>query len=133
MVRRHTSALRASLMAADFIGAAVLFIVVSMVRFGPGWHAAWYRLGIDPFVAAVVYGLGWTMLVSLQGLYRVRARYALRSEALALVRAGAILGVAMVIYLFIERVSNASRLFIGSLLVATVAVAFAARVALRAT
>jgi exopolysaccharide biosynthesis polyprenyl glycosylphosphotransferase len=132
MVRRHTSALRASLMAADFLGAAVLFIVVSIARYGPGWHAAWDRLGIDPFVAAIAYGLGWTLLLWFQGLYRVRARYALRSEAFALVRAGAMLGVAMVVFLFLDRVSNASRLLVVSLLVATMAVTFVARVVLRA-
>jgi exopolysaccharide biosynthesis polyprenyl glycosylphosphotransferase len=131
MVRRHTSALRASLMAADFLGAAVLFVAVSIARYGSGWYAAWDRLGIDAIVAATLYGLGWTLAVALQGLYRVRARYALRSEAMALIRAGAIVGLTLVVYLFVDRVSNASRLLIASVLVATVAVAFAARVTLR--
>jgi exopolysaccharide biosynthesis polyprenyl glycosylphosphotransferase len=131
MVRRHTSALRASLMAADFLGAAILFVALSMARYGSGWYAAWDRLGIDAFVAAILFGLGWTVVVALHGLYRVRARYALRSEAVALIRSGAILGLAMVVYLFVERASNASRLLIASLLIATVAVAFVARVTLR--
>ena len=121
MVRRHTTALRASLMAADFFGAAFLFVLVSIARYGQNWYAAWDRLGIDPLVAAIAYGLGWSLLVGLQGLYRVRARYSLRSEATALLRAGAVLGVAMVVYLFVERVSDASRLLIVSLLVATIA------------
>jgi exopolysaccharide biosynthesis polyprenyl glycosylphosphotransferase len=131
MVRRYTTALRASLMAADFIGAVVLFVVVSIARYGPGWYQEWGRLGIHPLIAALAYGLGWMALVSLQGLYRVRARYSLRSEAIALVRAGAVLGVAMVVFLFAERVSDASRLLLASLIVATVAVAFGARVLLR--
>ena len=131
MVRRHTTALRASLMAADFLGAAVLFVVVSIARYGSAWYEAWQRLGVHPLLAAVAYGLGWTTLVALQGLYRVRARFALRSEAVALLRAGLVLGIAVVVLLFVERVSNASRLLIASLIVATVVMAFAARVMLR--
>ncbi len=131
MVRRHTTALRASLMAADFIGAAVLFVVLSIARYGSAWYTSWDRLGVDALLAATVYGLGWTALVGLQGLYRVRARYALRSEAVALLRAGAILGVAMVVFLFVERVSDASRLLIASLVVATVVVGVGTRFVLR--
>ncbi len=131
MVRRHTTVLRASLMAADFIGAAVLFVVVSIARYGPDWYTSWNRLGIDGLLAAVLYALGWTALVGLQGLYRVRARYSLRSEAIALIRAAAILGVAMIVLLFLERISDASRLLIAGLIAATVTYAFGARVVLR--
>lgn len=131
MVRRHTTALRASLMAADFLGAAVLFIALSIARYGAVWYRAWDRLGIDPLLAAVFYGLGWTALVGVQGIYRVRARYALRTEAGVLIRAGALLGVALVLFLFVNRVSNASRLLTVSLPIATITVAFAARIVLR--
>ena len=131
MVRRHTTALRASLMAVDFLGAAVLFVALSVAHSGAVWYHAWDRLGIDPLLAAVVYGLGWTALVGVQGIYRVRARYALRTEAAVLARAGAVLGVALVVFLFVNHVSNASRLLIVSLPIATVVVAFASRVVLR--
>ena len=131
MVRRHTTALRASLMAADFLVAAVLFVVVSMARYGPTWQEEWHRLGVNPWLAALAYGGGWTLLLSLQGLYRVRARYALRSEASALVRAGAVLGIAMVIFLFLQHVSNASRLLIAVLVVATIVLTILERAALR--
>ena len=132
MVRRHTTALRASLMAADFLGAAVLFVVVSIARYGPDWYSTWDRLGIDGYLAAVVYGFGWTALVGVQGMYRVHARIALRTEVVALIRAGVVLGVAIIVYLFVERVSDASRLLIGSLVLATVIVGFASRVTMRA-
>src|SRR5689334_9177148 len=131
MVRRHTTALRASLMAADFFGAALLFVLISIARYGPEWDKAWDRLGVDPLVAAALFGAGWTTLVGLQGLYRVRARFALRSEVFALVRAGLVLGVGMIVFLFVERVSNASRLLIGSLIIATVLAGIGARLALR--
>jgi exopolysaccharide biosynthesis polyprenyl glycosylphosphotransferase len=133
MVRRHTTALRASLMAADFLGAAVLFVALSIARYGPGWYDSWDHLGIDALVAAVAYGIAWTALVGVQGMYRVRARFALRTEAAALIRAGAALGVAMVFYLYAARVSDASRLLIGSLIVATVLMGFGSRAVLRST
>jgi exopolysaccharide biosynthesis polyprenyl glycosylphosphotransferase len=131
MVRRHTTALRASLIAADVIGAAMLFVIVSMARYGADWQADWNRLGIDPLLAAAAYGLGWAAVIWLQGLYRVRARYALRSEALAVIRAGIVLGLALVLYLFLVHVSNASRLLIGGLLLASMGLAIASRVLLR--
>jgi exopolysaccharide biosynthesis polyprenyl glycosylphosphotransferase len=131
MVRRHTTAFRASLMAADFLSAAVLFIAVSIGRYGADWYVAWNRLGIDPLIAAVLYGLGWTALVGVQGMYRVRARYMLRTEVAVLIRAAAALGVAMIVFLFVAHVSDASRLLIGALLLATFVVAVDARVVLR--
>ena len=132
MVRRHTTALRASLMAADFLVAAVLFVVVSIARYGPTWQEKWHSLGVNPWLAAVTFGAGWALLVSLQGLYRVRARYALRSEVVALVKAGAILGIGMVILLFVQHVSNASRLLIAALVIATIVMTILERAALRA-
>jgi exopolysaccharide biosynthesis polyprenyl glycosylphosphotransferase len=119
-------------MAADFFVAALLFVLVSIARYGPTWQEAWHRLGVNPWLAAIAYGFGWTILVSLQGLYRVRARYALRSEAIALIKAGAVLGVAVVIFLFLQHVSNASRLLIAVLVVATVVMTTLGRALLRA-
>jgi exopolysaccharide biosynthesis polyprenyl glycosylphosphotransferase len=118
-------------MAADFLSAAVLFIAVSVVRYGADWYATWSHLGLDPLLAATVYGLGWTALVGFHGMYRVRARYALRTDAVALLRAGALLGGAMIGFLFVARVPDASRLLIISLLLATVVAGLVARVFLR--
>ncbi|MEP7159281.1 MAG: sugar transferase [Chloroflexota bacterium] len=133
MVRRHTTALRASLMAADFLVATALFVLASMLRYGAEWEGAWRRIGPDPWVAATGYGAGWLTLVLTNGLYRIRARYSLRSEAAALIRAGAVLGLAVVTLLFFERISNASRLLVVGLVVATVALAILTRFILRST
>ena len=131
MIRRHTTALRASLMAADFLAALALFVIASLLRYGADWEVDWQRLGLHPWLAALAYGGGWVTLVLVNGLYRVRARYAFRSEAIALIRAGLVLGVGTVVYLFVGHVSDASRLLIVGLVLATLAVAILARLVLR--
>ena len=118
MVRRNTTALRAALMAADFIGAVLLFVLISMARYGSAWQEAWHRLGGNPWLAAAAFGAGWVVLVWFGGLYRVRARWSLRSEAIGLLRAVAVLLLATITLLFIVKISDASRLLIGVLFVA---------------
>jgi exopolysaccharide biosynthesis polyprenyl glycosylphosphotransferase len=132
MIRRHTAELRAALMAVDFVGAALLFVVVSIGRYGDAWTAEWRSLGIDGFAGAASYAAAWVVLVWLEGLYRLRARWSLRSEAVRLVRATGILAVALVSLLFIGKVSDASRLLIGVLLLSTALMAIFSRIVLRA-
>ena len=131
MVRRHTTALRATLMAADFGIALVLFGVASLLRYGGGWEQAWAHIGLNPWVAALLYGSGWTFIVLIGGLYRVRARYSLRGEAIALARGGVVLALATVTLLFVYKVSDASRLLLITLITATVVSAIVGRVVLR--
>ena len=48
MIRRHLMALRLGLMVADGVSATVVFLLVSIVRFGDGGGLdIWNRLGID--------------------------------------------------------------------------------------
>ena len=133
MVRRHTSALRASLMAADFLVAAVLFIIVSVCRSGRS-GTPMVRLGIDPCSrrSRPMARAGHCSCPSRACIGFARVTRSVR-EALALVRAGAILGVAMVIYLFLQRVSNASRLLMAVCLWPPSPLTFLARAALRST
>ncbi len=131
MVRRHTTALRALLMAVDFAAATVLFAVISVARYGPDWINEWARLGLDGHLAALAYGAAWVMLVWLGGLYRLRARWSLRADAVGLLRATGLLALALITLLFLVHVSDASRLLIGVLLASTAALAIVTRVALR--
>src|SRR5687767_2522376 len=87
MIRRHATAMRAALMAADLAGAVALFMVASWIRYGGDWEAVLRRLGADPWLAAAAYGTCWVVLLALHGMYRLRARLSLRSEAMGLLRA----------------------------------------------
>ncbi len=131
MVRRYTTALRALLMVIDFVAATVLFGIVSIARYGPTWVEEWARLGLDGHLAALAYGAAWVTLVWLGGLYRLRARWSLRADAMSLLRATGLLAVALITLLFIVHISDASRLLIGLLLASTAALAIVSRVALR--
>ena len=132
MIRRHTAALRALLMAGDVAAAVLLFVLVSIARYGSDWIAQWGLLGLDGRLAAAAYGAGWVVLVWLGGLYRLRARWSLRADTIGLLRAVGLLALAVVTLLFVVHVSDASRLLVGVLLLATAALAVVDRIALRA-
>ena len=131
MIRRHTTALRALLMAGDFAAATLLFVLVSVARYGADWVNEWARLGLDGRLAALAYGAAWVTLVWLGGLYRLRARWSLRADAVGLLRATGVLALALITLLFAVHVSDASRLLIGVLLVSMAGLAVVSRVVLR--
>jgi exopolysaccharide biosynthesis polyprenyl glycosylphosphotransferase len=132
MIRRHTTAMRAALMAADLAGAVALFMVASWIRYGGDWEEVWRRLGVDPWLAAAAYGSCWVVLLALQGMYRLRARLSLRGEATGLLRATLILAVATVVALFLVKVSDLSRLLLLALLMSQALIGIVSRVGLRA-
>ena len=132
MIRRHATAMRAALMAADLAGAIGLFMVASWVRYGGDWEAVWHRLGADPWLAAGTYGACWVILLALHGMYRLRARLSLRSEAAGLLRATLLLAIATVVALFLVKVSDLSRLLLFALLSTQALVGIVSRVGLRA-
>jgi exopolysaccharide biosynthesis polyprenyl glycosylphosphotransferase len=127
MLRRHTTALRLSLMAADAATAFVLFYVVSMVRFGPNWSAYWSNLGVYPLGLAVLFGLVWTGTLSMLGLYRMRARLSWRREWVDVSRAVLLLTIATFSVLFVVKLPDVSRLFLISFFGSLVVVAIASR------
>ena len=77
-------------MAVDFATAVAIFVLISVARYGAEWQVAWHRLGGNPWLAAAAFGAGWVVLVWFGGLYRVRARWSLRSEIIGLLRATAV-------------------------------------------
>ena len=132
MIRRHVTALRLLFMAADGLTAAGLFVVVSMLRFGPdGWLAGWTAAGANGLVLAVAYGIAWVVATWLLGLYRLRVRWSVRSELVDLIRADLLLAVATFAVLFLFKLPDVSRLLLLGLFVAQIVVAAAVRIGAR--
>ena len=132
MVRRHLVALRVALVIADAISATLVFGFVSLVRFGDGdVSQLWARIGIDIRLAAVLFGLAWVAALWSGGLYRLRVRWRLLTEARDIAKASVLVLVITLSTLFVFKQDNVSRVFLGLLFVAQPLVTLAGRVALR--
>ena len=132
MVRRYNSLLRLALMAVDFTSAILVFISVSILRFGiPEWQAWWNSVGADPWIFAVIFGLAWVGSLYLQGLYRLRVRWSFRSEFVGIVRAAALVALGTFVALFLLKLPQASRLFLLLLFPAATAWTIVSRTAIR--
>ncbi len=112
MLRHHLRLARFSLLLADGIAAVALFAVVSMLRLGPGWQAAWIVAGAPWLAWAIGYGLLWICCEWLLSLDQLRARWTLRGEAMAIVRAALLAAVAVFSILFLVHAPEVSRLFL---------------------
>ena len=131
MIRRHATAFRLALAAADALSAIGLFIVISIVRFGSDWLGTWRHAEVDPFAAAVAYAAVWVTLLWALGMYRLRARWRLRTEILDVGRAGVLLGLITFSALFVVKLPDVSRLFLLTLFIAQIALTVASRAAIR--
>ena len=87
MIRRHASTLRLLLMLTDGLLAAAVLVGLSYLRFGEDWAVWWRQIIPDPTAVMLVYSVGWVVALALNGLYRPRARWSVRTEAWDLVRA----------------------------------------------
>jgi exopolysaccharide biosynthesis polyprenyl glycosylphosphotransferase len=121
-------------MGADALSATLLFLGVSIFRFGPAsWLTYWSDLGVDARVAALLYGSGWVAVLLLFGLYRLRARWSARTEVVDVARAVLVLAVSTFVLLFWLKLPNVSRQFLLLLFPAQVVLTIASRFALRWT
>jgi exopolysaccharide biosynthesis polyprenyl glycosylphosphotransferase len=131
MIRRHSTALRLTLSAVDFLAAIAVFIVVSMVRFGPSWSAVWDAALANPWFLSVLYAAGWVTILWLLGLYRLRARWSWRSEWTDLLRAILLFAFLAFAFLYAAKLPNVSRLFLIGLFAVQAVVATGSRGLLR--
>jgi len=131
MIRRHASTLRALLMLTDGLLAAVVLVGLSVVRFGEDWAVWWREIIPDPAGLLLVYAVGWVVALALNGLYRPRARWSIRSEAWDLVRATVLMAVATFAVLFWFKLPDVSRLFLIILFPTQYVVALVTRAILR--
>ena len=131
MIRRHATAFRLALAAADALTAVGLFIIISIARFGSDWLETWRHAEVDPFAAAMAYAAVWVGLLWGLGMYRLRARWRLRTEILDVGRAGVLLGLITFSALFVVKLPDVSRLFLLTLFIAQIALTVASRAAIR--
>jgi exopolysaccharide biosynthesis polyprenyl glycosylphosphotransferase len=125
-------ALRLALMLGDGITAALVFLLVSFVRFGnTGWTGIWTRLGIDIRLAAIGFGVIWVVVLWYHGLYRLRARWRLRTEAMDIARATVTVAALTLSILFVFKQEDVSRIFLVALFTAEPLVLLAGRGLLR--
>lgn len=131
MLRRHVTALRLAMMAADGVSALALFVVVSMLRFGHDWASPWFQAGLDPWLGAAAYAAIWMGTLWLTDMYRLRARWTYRRELIDVVRAALLVALAAFSALFVLHLGDVSRLFLLGLFGAQVLVTVLARIAIR--
>jgi exopolysaccharide biosynthesis polyprenyl glycosylphosphotransferase len=131
MIRRHAATLRLLLMLTDGLLAAVVLVGLSVVRFGENWAVWWRQIIPDPAALLMVYAVGWVVALSLNGLYRPRARWSIKTEAWDLVRAAALMAVATFAVLFWFKLPEVSRLFLLILFPTQFVIALVTRAILR--
>jgi len=131
MIRRYGTVLRALLMGADGILAALTALIVYELRFllFPGdadsafQDAAW--------AALVLYSGLWVIVLYLRGQYRLRAHWTVTSDIAGVVGATVWLAVISIVVLFIVNLSSTSRGFLLLLFPIQGLVTIATRIALR--
>ena len=131
MLRRHAFGFRTLLMLADAGLAVLLLVVLSVVRFGDQWLAVWRPAVDQPAVFAAAYAAAWVTVLWLHGLYRPRARWTIRSEGVAILRAVVVLGLISGTVLFAFRLPDVSRAFLLALFPAQWLLTLGTRVVMR--
>jgi exopolysaccharide biosynthesis polyprenyl glycosylphosphotransferase len=131
MIRRHAATLRLLLMLTDGLLAVIVLVGLSVVRFGDDWAVWWSQIIPDPTALLLLYAGGWVLALALNGLYRPRARWSIRSEAGDLLRATVLMAVATFAVLFWFKLPDVSRLFLLVLFPTQFVVALVTRAVLR--
>jgi FlaA1/EpsC-like NDP-sugar epimerase len=125
--------LRLGLMVADGVSAAMVFLLVSIARFGDGeWMQIWQRLDLDIRLVAALFGVAWVVALWYRGMYHLRSRWRLLSEALEIVRVTILVGALSLSALVIFHGEGVSRLFLLILFTIQPLVTLAIRGVLRA-
>ena len=131
MIRRHALGFRTALMATDAALAAVLLVALSIWRFGPDWAVWWRQIVPEPPAFLGLYTLGWVLALTLNGLYRPRARWSLKGEAADIVRATVGMALVTLSVLFIFNLPDVSRIFLLTLFPAQAVLTIISRALLR--
>jgi exopolysaccharide biosynthesis polyprenyl glycosylphosphotransferase len=133
MIRRHLTALKLGLLAIDAASALAVFVAVSWIRLGSDWRNDWRIVGVDPIALASLWAVVWVTALWLMDLYRLRARWSIRSEARAVLQAGMLIAVASFSALFLFKLPDVSRLLLLLLFVSQTLVTLGLRLSIRWT
>jgi exopolysaccharide biosynthesis polyprenyl glycosylphosphotransferase len=131
MIRRHPDGFRALLIAADALLAVALLLGLSVWRFGAEWANWWRQIVPVPEGLLVLFPAGWVIALSMNGLYRPRARWSIVREAIDVLQATIILALVTLSVLFIFRMPDVSRLLMLLLFPSLAAATVASRIVLR--
>ncbi len=132
MIRRHAVIFRAVLMLADAGLAATVAVAVSVARFGRQSFADQLAATVrNPELALVAFAVGWVAVLWAHGLYRQRARWTLRGQALDIAQATLIFALGTLAVLFWLKLPDVSRLLLIVLFPTLAVAALATRIALR--
>jgi exopolysaccharide biosynthesis polyprenyl glycosylphosphotransferase len=131
MIRRHAASLRLLLMVTDGLLAAAVLVGLSIVRFGDDWAQWWRQIVPDPAAFLLLYAFGWVIALALNGLYRPRARWSVRTEAWDVVRATVLMAVVTLAVLFWFKLPDVSRVFLIVLFPTQLVITLMTRAALR--
>ena len=131
MLRRHAASLRSLLMLTDGGLAAATLILTSFFRFGADWHVHWDPIVTDPVAFAALYAVTWVAVLTMGGLYRPRARWSIRTEAVDLFRVTIAMAAIVLAILFWFRLPDISRTYLLLLFPAQFLVTLATRAAMR--
>ena len=132
MIRRHATALRIAMAVLDGLMAVAVLALAGVVRFGPVAPLDPFISAIpNPFLALVIYAVGWPVALWSQGLYRTRARWTIRGEIIDVLRATALFAVAALSLLFVVRLPSVSRGMLVVLFPSLALAGLATRLALR--
>jgi exopolysaccharide biosynthesis polyprenyl glycosylphosphotransferase len=133
MIRRHGRTLQVLLVAVDAAMAAVVLVALWYVRFGADWALYWREAVREPVVFVALFSGGWVAVLWFHGLYRLRARWSIASEALDIVRATVVMALLSLSVFFIFRLPDVSRLFLLVLFPVLAMLTLATRAVLRRT
>ncbi len=112
MIRRHGRALQVLLVAVDGALAAAVLLGLSYLRFGADWAVYWREAVREPLVFLALFAAAWVVVLWFHGLYRLRARWSIASEAWDIVRATLVMALVSLSFLFFFKLPDVSRLFL---------------------
>ena len=131
MIRRHATGFRLLLMAGDALFAVSLLVLLSVWRFGADWAVWWRQIVPIPEAFLGLYAVSWVLVMTMNGLYRPRARWSIRAEAADIGRATIVMALLTLSVLFFFHLPDVSRLLLLVLFPVQALMTLASRLLLR--